>query len=709
MLNMVITNIGVLLVKACPLFSAKPVTKEENAQESETDSGNETISSEVSASAGQDLGLDGQLTVIGPLHTAQPVYGGTQFDTQDIDAFIASMTVQPPPRDDGDAVPDIPHSEQGLEALHCESGSVKARNKKDPILDALLGSRHGIDAEPVAMGDDLAQWIIPPPPQSEAEEVLDIPIVPPVAQYIPEVIENGGSESHSTADIRDVNESPAIKMPVVESSSPVVTSSPSATASFPSNLPVTHQRSLSSPAESTATEVKAKPPVPPKHYVSQEPSVSAVSVSKSFPYKELVPQSAASSAPTSPTSPLPAGAVSTCRAGAANQITATRSADSSPMHQPYNKLQNGMGTFPRSRKRSTPPPPPPRRSSMASSPAPGSPTEAPPPPPNPTQSQTDQRSSDYENVFAPLQSSSAPQLAEKAQLRSAKQSPQTSPRLNLLRHKDKNISAKAATFERDSAPPPMDSVLEFSKDIDPATLQAFKEYKRSSSTSSTDSTSKPGQTDSKFAAFKSKLKSYVSPAIYKKQQMFSKSGTLMSAGSRGSLTRDRSNSGGNSPELELEPRKSDYLRSFSASSSPMASPTKIPVNRSTSHFSPGTPPQLRSPHTSPLLTRHSSVPAFSEDGRSSPRTFRTFLGTDRDPPAAAAASEPRSVKQEDSVTVSPVKLGGGRKSGIPLPQPPQPQAELENITEDPVLNGVSTYYRIQAAKLVTDSAFLEYI
>ena len=79
-----------------------------------------------------------------------------------------------------------------------------------------------------------------------------------------------------------------------------------------------------------------------------------------------------------------------------------------------------------------------------------------------------------------------------------------------------NLVSKSITLDRHKVQN-LEHMMEVSQSVDNINFQAYKEYRRSSSaSSSSDSSSKSNSTDSsRFQAFKSKLKSYVAPSIYR--------------------------------------------------------------------------------------------------------------------------------------------------------------------------------------------------
>ena len=663
--------------------------KEGGKFENESDSGNETI-----ASDNIELGHSSVSDVI-DLSSLAVTEGQSlplDLDKLDIDAFIASMTVPPPPKNDSiedtadvlctssrksacvestllktsDSTSDVDKGTEASSSSPCplppcsESDLTKSLSTSTTSSDALTRNApallselfNGRDYSVLELDDEIAKLVIPPPPDTSNAVLTEIPVVPPVSEI--EDLKEKKEDNGSLSQVAPYDSPTALEgTRLVES----------LRAEYEHRLGV-------SPSQGSVHDGSTS---------LNEESTSSQSMSWSNPYKK----------------------------GLWQPTLISKSADSSPLHQAteslaHSRVHNSIGTLPRIlRKRDTPPPPPPRRSSMQpqmekigvrtsdnitnislhqvvhqrSFSVPEESTSY----PKVTDSSSlvwkvgtqlspveqhslstvqqststiQQHSNDttghkkstekeaqrriMKNILTPVTCRSNPSwtkqsLADEAASKgntftAMRRTPQKVKARSATIERDmtgskikstfipgrESLVSKSVTLERDSVPN-LHDMLEVSRSVDNINLQAYKEYKRSSSVSSSDST-KSGSTDSstRFQSFKSKLKSYVAPSIYKKQQIFNRS----SAKEKGEKF-----------DLGSELHKSEYL-STSGCSSPSPRSPHSSVSRHVAAFSEFSTnehsPSL--PRKSQLVEEHNSFTDTSSETKSNAKTFKTFLG-----------------------------------------------------------------------------------
>ncbi len=300
----------------------------ESGIESETDSGNETISSEnVDMSGGwPETQLDFALPKVAE---EIPGISSKEGDMDDIDAFIASVTVPPPPKDSPEDLPPPPvHTgRQNSTKRSVSTGSddvfppppdsddicetVEIPDPEGEPWEHLVAVAPPLDG---ALEEEYAKYVIPPPPSCEETALLgDIVIVPPVSIKTP--VSDKGSPTLEFIQKRNNRRVEMRRSP-------------------PENGVL---RAVVRPVQSLKDENRYGPPLPPKRISSVESTSCRAS-------------------PSEPSAKL------------ANLWwhSDIRSADSSPVHRGKDlreALGGSTGTLNR-RRGGVPPPPPPRRSSM---------------------------------------------------------------------------------------------------------------------------------------------------------------------------------------------------------------------------------------------------------------------------------------------------------------------------------------------------------
>lgn len=380
----------------------------ESGIESESDSGNETISCEnvdASSAGYQDFLTKVPSDALGQMSSSRKL--PVDLDTLDIDAFIASVTVPPPPKDD----PVEPHcgsqvvgiSKSVVEATHnaTVSGGRLAHVDVEPSM--LCGTSVGTSEEPLwkqllvmtPMSQDLeeefAKLVTPPPPSSTETELRDIPIVPPVDAKTPSPVlcqrmftvaefnnETLGHTAIPTAAIPQLDLSDSCMLNNVKTLPSPATNKTKSAAKLSSPGVVEYKRSVStSDVERLGSRPKSKPPVPPKRFSSLDAnSTSSSSTPASSPRGSVhsVDSASGSTAPQSnegnienlqqrlrfwrPTEV----AKPCCSPTLPNGLHPTLAQNGASLNSLSQGQSGGGGTLTRPKKK--PPPPPPRRSSM---------------------------------------------------------------------------------------------------------------------------------------------------------------------------------------------------------------------------------------------------------------------------------------------------------------------------------------------------------
>ena len=367
----------------CLVHVAEEARKKEHERESgiesETDSGNETISSEnvdfhgcgLTESLASQTEFPG-LTCVTE-RTMIPSFPETTTPSthiQDIDAFIASVTVPPPPKDSPEEFelppPPAPEAEDkgdktpvaGLHDDHVffppppemAGSSPMPRTPSWQKLISMQGTSINQSLE-----EEFAKLVIPPPPNGKATELIgDIWIVPPVDLKTPSPLSENGSPPNIT-DEKARNQKSDLFSSLPESLIRTMTV----------RAEIEKERKaadLTDPAlafeklsikerianlESPKLQRASKPPRPPQRCSSEN---TPTSDGPSEPHTQIE---------VNPRRPF---------LWRPNEV---RSADSSPVHRgkdfppspsPLSSRTESTGTLNRNKK--VPPPPPPRRSSM---------------------------------------------------------------------------------------------------------------------------------------------------------------------------------------------------------------------------------------------------------------------------------------------------------------------------------------------------------
>ena len=361
----------------------------ESGIESESDSGNETISCETvdTSSAGyREFLANAPSDAFGQRCSSRKL--PVDLDTLDIDAFIASVTVPPPPKDDP-VEPQIAHNAVGpsVEAEPLVLHRMSAGAVEEPLWRQLLVTA---PMSPVmSMSQDLeeefAKLVTPPPPSSTVAELRDIAIVPPVDVKTPSPVLGESSftavefRNGSPGGVADVTANvPPLDLSDMSSnvktlSSPATNDTNSA-AKLSSIGTGEYKRSVSaSDVERLGSRPRSKPPVPPKRFSSLDAnSTSSSSTPASSPRGSVhsVDSASGSTAPQTNDSNIenlqqrlrfwrPTDvAKPCCNPALPNGLQATLAQNGAAL----NSSSQGLGSLTRPKKK--PPPPPPRRSSM---------------------------------------------------------------------------------------------------------------------------------------------------------------------------------------------------------------------------------------------------------------------------------------------------------------------------------------------------------
>ena len=361
----------------------------ESGIESESDSGNETISCETvdTSSAGyKEFLANAPSDAFGQRCSSRKL--PVDLDTLDIDAFIASVTVPPPPKDDS-VEPQITHNAVGrsVEAEPLVLHRMSAGMVEEPLWKQLL-----VTAAPMSpvmsMSQDLeeefAKLVTPPPPSSTVTELRDIAIVPPVDVKTPSPVLGESSlmavefRNGSQRDETDVTAN-VPPLDLSDTSNNVKLSSPATndtnTAAKLSSVGTgEYKRSVSAnDVERLGSRPRSKPPVPPKRFSSLDAnSTSSSSTPASSPRGSVhsVDSASGSTAPQSNDSNIenlqqrlrfwrPTDVTKPCcNPALPNGLQATLAQNGAAL----NSSSQGLGSLTRPKKK--PPPPPPRRSSM---------------------------------------------------------------------------------------------------------------------------------------------------------------------------------------------------------------------------------------------------------------------------------------------------------------------------------------------------------
>ena len=356
--------------------------------ESETDSGNETISSENVEMAG--AGWPESLPSHPPEFPVTEPPPRPDLDLQDIDAFIASVRVPPPPSeakspDDLDLPPPPPSLIADLDKTPTETLNPQESFPPPPDVVAQAQETSGITVDPdwtnpevvplpdnVNLEDEYASLIIPPPPaNSETASLQEIPIVPPVNVKTPSPPESGTvvlRESSKTLTVseKETAEKKRRSLIELEESGPKVSeltktlqqqSSSKQKAENSSKVPV--RKTLSATAKVKRPSVQ--PPPPPTRLHSY-PGTESQSLPSSPPDDTTGLQSDGKHSPHV----LMEGTLKPSHL--LWKTMETKSADNSPVHKPNRlideQLRGSTGTLIRNKKGRLPPAPPPRRSSI---------------------------------------------------------------------------------------------------------------------------------------------------------------------------------------------------------------------------------------------------------------------------------------------------------------------------------------------------------
>ena len=357
--------------------------------ESETDSGNETISSENVEMVG--AGWPESLPSHPPEFPVTEPPPRPDLDLQDIDAFIASVRVPPPPSeakspDDLDLPPPPPSLTADLDKTPTETMNTNESFPPPPDVVAQAQETSGTTGDPdwtnpevvplpdnVNLEDEYASLIIPPPPSNSVTDALqEIPIVPPVNVKTPSPPEGGTvvlRESNKTLTVNEKETAEKKRQSLIEleESGPKVAeltktlqqqSSPKQKSDdTPSKLPV--RKTLS--ASGKVKRPSVQPPPPPTRLHSF-PGTESQSLPSSPPEDTVASQPSGKHSPYV----LMEGTVKPSHL--LWRPMETKSADNSPVHKP-NKLMDDQlrcstGTLTRNKKGMFPPAPPPRRSSI---------------------------------------------------------------------------------------------------------------------------------------------------------------------------------------------------------------------------------------------------------------------------------------------------------------------------------------------------------
>ena len=409
--------------------------EKESGIESESDSGNETISSEnvdILTSTLQDF-TSPPRDVLGACGLSPVVAGGVDviFDGNDIDAFIASVTIPPPPADSGSGADDIaavpppgspPRENSGESTPHydtppeivdaainygstsqdysylppppededtpCE-GFGEELPPIPPSMDPLQTFSEEDSWEHLLitqnmqthlLEDDFAQYVIPPPPDDGEKRLSlgDIPIVPPVDLKSPSPLAEGAipqnipqtilEEKAGTNHVENAEDESSVVKEKIEGGASIKERIQELKGSFGAK---DKDRPLN------LMRPKEPPPAPPtacNRSISEPHGEGKRKQPPPPPRRQSSYDSSTGSTVTSPVDETHKLSIE-LNLACSNWQDETRSADSSPLHRvaelyAHSRVHNSMGTLPRLRPGRgvrNPPPPPPRRSSMPGS------------------------------------------------------------------------------------------------------------------------------------------------------------------------------------------------------------------------------------------------------------------------------------------------------------------------------------------------------
>ena len=287
----------------------------------------------------------------------------------DIDSFIASVAVPPPPKDDSVGDSQAACSSNGAV---CGAAVIDRVEASPSVLCAVIDEqplwRQLLDTMPMShdLEEEFAKLVTPPPPSST--KLCDIPIVPPVGAKTPSPVLgessilalHNGTPEHVVPPLDLSDSDVRLSSPAANKTNSEVILSSTATAEY--------KRSVSaSDVERVGSRPRTKPPIPPKRFSSLDANSTS---SSSTPASS--PRGSIHSVEASP------GAVSQNDVGNIENLQQRlrfwRPTEvSKPCCSPTlpngihpNLAQNGdsLGQGSLTRPKKKPPPPPPRRSSM---------------------------------------------------------------------------------------------------------------------------------------------------------------------------------------------------------------------------------------------------------------------------------------------------------------------------------------------------------
>ena len=357
---------------------------DKDGMESETDSGNETISSENVDMPG--TGWPESLPSHPPEYSVTEPPPRPELDLQDIDAFIASVTVPPPPSDakspdDLDLPPPPPSLIADLDKTPTETVNTSDPFPPPPDVVAQTQETSGsTTVEPewstpktvplpdnLKLEDEYASLIIPPPPaNSETEALREIHIVPPVSVKTPNPPGNvvlRKSKKTLTASENETAEKKRKSLIELEESGPKVAELAKTLQQSSKKKPEGPQKQpvRKTVSASKVQRPKVQPPPPPSRLHSY-PGTESQSLPSSPPDDTTAPQ----------TGEKHSGYV--LKEGTMKpshllwRPMETKSADNSPVHKPNKimdeQLRGSTGTLTRNKNGMLAPAPPPRRSSI---------------------------------------------------------------------------------------------------------------------------------------------------------------------------------------------------------------------------------------------------------------------------------------------------------------------------------------------------------
>ena len=353
--------------------------EKESGIESESDSGNETISSENVEIPGSNLSelapCERSTDLVSQLANRRS-YRHINFATSDIDAFIASVTVPPPPSEDEKArmlaerdieakqevsLPPPVEEKKSFpspppQTQKTESAKVSASPPNDDALQKLLRKNHDI-----MLDDEFLKYVIPAPPSSSDSvmSISDIPIVrPPTRSLSPspmdDIVSNGARDKVMSVRDNVIDTKDKFDNKVKDTVRQLEQSNQGLRRNSSSSSGGSIKRPTEAPPPPPGSagktgDLKVPRPAPPRRYSSLEP-----------------PGSATSSAPTTPLGPEPKTSIEinvSKRPLQGVKSVSSISADNSPLHQPLHHASS-TGTLKKLGGKYPAPQPPPRRSSM---------------------------------------------------------------------------------------------------------------------------------------------------------------------------------------------------------------------------------------------------------------------------------------------------------------------------------------------------------